>query len=249
VNEEQELQKRSSQPRLFQLDALRGIAAVTVVLNHLFSAFPGLPSGKAVELFTDGRSAVVLFFVLSGYVLSMPYWRGRQLPYGLYLVRRFCRIYLPFAAAATISILGAAIFHKTRLPLTAWFDQTWHTPITPHMLMKQFFMVPMNDFNTAFWSLTYEMQMSIVVPLLCFAMLLTNPALFTLGYGLIVFAHPMDPYGRHSIQHSATRSPFCFCSEPRWPVTQRCWSARASGSGDGCGWCLRSPCFCTSISF
>lgn len=195
MSEEQELQKRSLQPRLFQLDALRGIAAVTVVFDHLSLAFPGLSTHRALELISNGRSAVVLFFVLSGYVLSMPAWKGRQMPYGLYLIRRFCRIYLPFAAAAVLSIAGAAIFHKTWLPLTAWFNQTWHTPIGLHIVVKQFLMFPMNDFNTAFWSLTYEMQMSVVMPLLCLLMLWTSPAVFTLLYGVVVFAHPMNPYG------------------------------------------------------
>jgi peptidoglycan/LPS O-acetylase OafA/YrhL len=195
VSEELELQKRSSQPRLFQLDALRGIAAVTVVLNHLFLAFPGLPSGKTIEPFSAGRSAVVLFFVLSGYVLSMPAWKGRQMPYGLYLIRRFCRIYLPFAAAAVLSILAAAVFHKMHLPLTAWFDRIWHIPITPQIVAKQLLMFPMNDFNVAFWSLTYEMQMSVIMPLLCLLMLWTNPACFTLAYGILVFVHPMNAYG------------------------------------------------------
>jgi peptidoglycan/LPS O-acetylase OafA/YrhL len=194
LSEEQELQKRSSQPRLFQLDALRGIAAVTVVFNHLFLAFP-VSASKALGLISNGRSAVVLFFVLSGYVLSMPVWKGRQMPYGLYLIRRSCRIYLPFAAAAALSIMGAAIFHNIHLQQTSWFNQTWQTPITLHIVVKQFLMVPMNDFNTAFWSLTYEMQMSIVMPLLCLLMLWTSPAAFTMFYGLVVFAHPMNPYG------------------------------------------------------
>jgi peptidoglycan/LPS O-acetylase OafA/YrhL len=172
------------------LDALRGIAAVTVVFHHLFLTFPGMPTTK-LELISSGRSAVVLFFVLSGYVLSIPMWNKRQMPYRLYLIRRFCRIYLPFAVAASLSILGAIIFHKTGLSLTPWFNQTWHTPITISIVVKQFLMYPMPYFNTAFWSLGFEMQMSVVMPLLCLLMLSLNPAAFTLIYGLAMFAYPM----------------------------------------------------------
>jgi peptidoglycan/LPS O-acetylase OafA/YrhL len=193
--EEQTLQARSSRPRLFQLDALRGLAAVMVVLQHLSLAIPGLTLDVKTEIFTDGRSAVVLFFVLSGYVLSLPHWAGRPMPYGGYLVRRFCRIYLPFAAAAVLAILGAAWFAHSTLSLTPWFDQTWHAPITLGIVVKQFLMVPMSAFNTAFWSLTYEMQMSIVMPLVCLVMMRTKPAIFTLALTLLVFVHPMNPYG------------------------------------------------------
>jgi peptidoglycan/LPS O-acetylase OafA/YrhL len=196
MTEEMELQKRSPRPRLFQLDALRGVAAVTVVLNHLFFVFPISRFPVMTELISDGRSAVVLFFVLSGYVLSLPVWSGRSLPYGWYLIRRFCRIYLPFAAAAALSILFAYWFRRSTLSLTPWFNQTWHTPITPNLIIKQFLMVPMNTINTAFWSLTYEMQMSIAMPLICLVMIWLNPAIIFLLFGALVFVHPMNPYGQ-----------------------------------------------------
>jgi peptidoglycan/LPS O-acetylase OafA/YrhL len=195
MSEEQALQARSSRPRLFQLDALRGLAALMVVFNHLLLAVPRLQAGPLTEVFTDGRSAVVLFFVLSGYVLSLPHWARRPMPYGGYLVRRFCRIYLPFAAAAVLAVIGAIWFAHSTLALTPWFNQTWHTPVTGGIVVKQFLMVPMNIFNTAFWSLTYEMQMSIVMPLVCLVMIRARPAYFTLVLTLLIFAHPMNPYG------------------------------------------------------
>jgi peptidoglycan/LPS O-acetylase OafA/YrhL len=195
MSEEQALQARSSRPRLFQLDALRGLAALMVVFNHMFYAIPDFHIGSKLEMFTDGRSAVVLFFVLSGYVLSLPHWAARSMPYGGYLIRRFCRIYLPFAAAAVLAILGAAWFVHSTLFLTPWFNQTWHTPITAGIVVRQFLMVPMNVFNTAFWSLTYEMQMSIVMPLVCLVMIRTKPAFFALALTVLIFAHPMNPYG------------------------------------------------------
>jgi peptidoglycan/LPS O-acetylase OafA/YrhL len=194
LSEEQVLQERSLRPRLFQLDSLRGLAAVTVVWNHILLGMSGSPKRWMVELISDGRAAVVLFFVLSGYVLSLPYWSGRSQPYGLYLLRRICRIYLPFAAAAVLSIFCAYQFRHSSLVLNSYFNQTWHTPITSGIVVRQFLMVPMNVFNTAFWSLTYEMQMSVVMPLVCLVMRRTNPALFTLAFGLLVFAHPMNPY-------------------------------------------------------
>ncbi|EUJ51493.1 acyltransferase family protein [Listeria fleischmannii] len=56
--------------RIYFLDSLRGIAALTVVATHLAGSFAGESFTK--DIFQSfGRSAVVLFFILSGIVLSM----------------------------------------------------------------------------------------------------------------------------------------------------------------------------------
>ncbi|WP_158824252.1 acyltransferase [Granulicella sp. S156] len=188
--EEQELQKRSTRSRLFELDALRGLAAVTVVTHHFRYAFDFTPTPWYWLPFDAGRQAVVLFFVLSGYVLSMPYWRGRQAHYVEYLLRRFCRIYLPFAAAATLSIAGAWLFRGRHLPLSEWFNNTWQQPITGRLLIEQYLMFPVVVFNVAFWSLGFEMQMSIVMPLLSNLLRRWNAPLVSALMALIAFGIP-----------------------------------------------------------
>lgn len=170
MTEEPELQRRSSQRRLFELDALRGLAAVSVVLFHLRIAFSLDKPGWYVRIFSSGREAVVLFFLMSGYVLSLPYWTGRHPRYAPYLVRRLCRIYLPFAAAVLIAAAFAAHYRGSQLTLTPFFAQSWHTPISACLLLTQLLMWPTPELNVAFWSLRYEMQLSLVMPLLCRAL-------------------------------------------------------------------------------
>jgi peptidoglycan/LPS O-acetylase OafA/YrhL len=189
--EAQVLQQRSSRPRLLQLDALRGLAALMVVCSHMLLTFPRTYAHWQIQLYSMGRSAVVLFFVLSGYVLSLPFWSGRKQGYGRYLLRRFCRIYLPFAAAAALAIAGACIFRNSQASLSHWFLETWAKPITLIDVLKQFLMVPMTEFNTAFWSLTYEMQMSIVMPLLCWLLLRLNPAICTTFLAALLYVRPL----------------------------------------------------------
>lgn len=188
--EEQLLQERTKGKRLFQLDALRGLAAACVVLHHFRFAFHMEPPRWMWIPFFAGRSAVVLFFVLSGYVLSLPYWSGRRRPYGTYLIRRFCRIYLPFFFAALLSIAGAFWFYGSRLPLTPWFYGTWQTRVTWPLVMKQLLMWPFGTFNTAFWSLRFEMQMSIVMPFLCALLRRFHALRVTIGVGILVYAKP-----------------------------------------------------------
>jgi peptidoglycan/LPS O-acetylase OafA/YrhL len=160
------LTQRTTRSRYVELDALRGIAACTVVLHHIYFAysekFPGI-----VKPLILGHQAVMLFFVLSGFVLSLPFWStGSTGPYGSYILRRFFRIYVPFVIALLIAASGEYFFPHSQLNLNAYFNKTWQTDLSSSLLVSQLLMYPSPELNTAFWSLRYEMQMSIVFPLL-----------------------------------------------------------------------------------
>lgn len=72
--------------RIGQLDSIRGIAAFCVLFSHLYSVLKGvLPTTISFlftltpfKLFIAGHSAVILFFVLSGFVLSIPILEKRK---------------------------------------------------------------------------------------------------------------------------------------------------------------------------
>lgn len=84
------------------LDGLRGWACVIVLINHA-AVYGIIP--HSIEALVYGRVAVVLFFVLSGFMMMYHYYTKAQLSvrYWLaFLVRRFMRIYPPFAVAVTI---------------------------------------------------------------------------------------------------------------------------------------------------
>ena len=49
----------------------------------------------------------MLFFLLSGFVLSVPYLRGKGQAYPVYLIRRILRIYAPYLAALALAVAGA----------------------------------------------------------------------------------------------------------------------------------------------
>lgn len=154
--------------RLLELDALRGIAACVVVSHHLRYMFHMAPPRFLLRPLFAGRPAVVIFFSLSGFVLSLAYWRGRAISYPRFLIRRFFRIYLPYAAAVLIAVLIAKPLLFSNLPLTPWFYWTWHSPLTADVVARQLILISTDSrINTAFWSLRYEMELSLVFPLLC----------------------------------------------------------------------------------
>lgn len=94
---------RAPPRRLISLDAVRGIASLIVVFSHCYLTIPeeprsrfeaGLLWPKLLFLLHNGDGAVMIFFVLSGYVLALPFFRGTQPTYARYVLKRLCRIYM-----------------------------------------------------------------------------------------------------------------------------------------------------------
>lgn len=104
------------------LDTIRFIAALIVALGHLSIPFPDVgPLGRPFEVLWsnlfNGPAAVIVFFVLSGFVIHLPQVSRDVVKLDLqsYYKRRFIRIGLPsFAAVA----LYAAT--DTKLPGVLW---------------------------------------------------------------------------------------------------------------------------------
>ncbi len=178
--------------RFDALDSLRGVAAMAVVVNHCLDLFPfvgGFSSAQTahaptafaawllrspLSLAWDGRGAVAVFFVLSGFVLSLPWFRDRALSYSSFVLRRICRIYLPYLVAVAFSMALATLLASLRPPLLSlWFDTSnWVEPVSwtaigDHLLM----LGGHNTFDNPVWSLDHEMRISLVFPLLVLPLL------------------------------------------------------------------------------
>jgi peptidoglycan/LPS O-acetylase OafA/YrhL len=160
-----ELQERTSGTRYLELDGLRGVAAFTVSWHHFWLMFD-LPEKLSVLPLIAGKQAVLLFFVLSGFVLSLPFWRnGHKVDYGRYLVRRFFRIYVPYAVSVLVYLPFAMHFGRHVSSLGSFFHTTWQTPVTWHLVLLHLAVWPDTSLNNALWSLRVEMWMSILFPL------------------------------------------------------------------------------------
>src|SRR5690348_972463 len=97
--------------RVAGLDGIRGLAALFVVLNHIFDrAWPGGPADHApfwAAWMIFGRAAVVIFIALSGFSLGLgparSGWRFASL--ATYAHRRAWRILPPYWAALVFSLV------------------------------------------------------------------------------------------------------------------------------------------------
>jgi len=81
--------------RLEKLESLRGFAALYVVLFHLLPQKIMLAGVNIGLLFRFGPEAVIVFFVLSGFVIKYTYEKSADKSFRFYFVRRFIRLYIP----------------------------------------------------------------------------------------------------------------------------------------------------------
>ena len=102
-------QREAPDDRLYLLDGLRLLAAISVVAFH-FTAYQSPQWGVPVtEVFPDlgwvtsyGGFGVQLFFVISGFVILMSAW-GRSIP--SFVASRIARIYPAYWAAVVLAVL------------------------------------------------------------------------------------------------------------------------------------------------
>lgn len=98
-------------PRYEILDGLRGVAAITVVLFHIFEAYS---RGPVYQIINHGYLAVDFFFALSGYVIGYAYDdRWGRMTVGTFFGRRLIRLQ-PMVVMG--SIIGALLFYFAASP-------------------------------------------------------------------------------------------------------------------------------------
>ena len=173
VDRQQDRGSKSS--RLDYFDSLRGIAAILVVLHHCYQTAPFWPSlvrFSPARLLLNGRSSVIFFFVLSGFVLAYGLWRGDQSTnFRTFVTRRLTRIYLPYAAAGLLAAAAMLALRPVPLASTAiTFNTMWSAPLTWPSALAHLFLLGTDEadaINLPSWSLIYELRISLLVPLLC----------------------------------------------------------------------------------
>jgi peptidoglycan/LPS O-acetylase OafA/YrhL len=118
---------------------------------------------------TGNISAVMLFFVLSGFVLSLPAVEGKPQGYFTFLIRRIFRIYVPYICAILLALPGALWLRD----FPSWTDALhlgWSQLITWQLVWQHVLFIGIYDngqIDMPIWSLIYEMRISILFPLIC----------------------------------------------------------------------------------
>jgi peptidoglycan/LPS O-acetylase OafA/YrhL len=164
------------QRRIPSLDALRGIAALAVVVHH--AALQRLPVVRQAAyapdvniaypvLFFMGTWGVTLFFVLSGFCIHLPQARkeheGAPFIGWREFFRRRARRLLPTHYASIACAVIAAYFVPTDL-----ITKPTITTLLAHVLMVHTWIdtVVFYSINAVFWSIAVEVHFYVTYPLL-----------------------------------------------------------------------------------
>jgi peptidoglycan/LPS O-acetylase OafA/YrhL len=158
--------RRPPHQRLAGLDGVRGLAALFVVVNHVFlRAFPGYPVDNApfwAAWFIYGRFAVVVFIVLSGFSLALaPARHGWRLDgFSRFAHRRARRILPAYWAALAFSLAVAWLV----VPPPGQALPDARSVLVNGLLVQNLVGAPSP--NRSFWSMAVEAQLYVVFPLM-----------------------------------------------------------------------------------
>jgi peptidoglycan/LPS O-acetylase OafA/YrhL len=170
--------------RLVFLDGVRGWASLMVVFSHLVACFLAITTPSYRQLyftfFCDGTLAVYIFFVLSGFALSIRFLQtgDARIPVELAL-RRYPRLTLPIFASSAIAfvLMKSNLFFNAAASIPA-HSQNWlgtfylFEPELLHFLKFSLYNVYFHydiarSYNQVLWTMSVEFFGSMLVFFLC----------------------------------------------------------------------------------
>ncbi|WP_272493056.1 acyltransferase family protein [Jidongwangia harbinensis] len=170
-------------PRMGWLDALRGLAALVVVFYH----FADHLLGGVLRLFDGwlwtGRYGVMLFFLVSGYVIPMSLERYGNLR--RFWLGRLFRIYPAWLLAVVLAGVAIAVLDHRRMPAALTADPV--AGALAHLTMLQE-LLGLPNLLGVFWTLSYEMVFYLFMSALFVFGLHRRPAVFAIGIAAAALA-------------------------------------------------------------
>ena len=127
--------------RLKLIDFLKGFSIFTIVVMHLLQGYTGGMLNKALSF---GGAGVHVFILCSGFGLYLSYLR-KPLSYGIFLKRRFSKIYIPYILVVILSAL---------LPFYNTSPDKWSQLWSHVFLYKMFVEDYMGSYGVQFWFLS-----------------------------------------------------------------------------------------------
>jgi peptidoglycan/LPS O-acetylase OafA/YrhL len=164
-----------TRPRLEFLDAVRGIAAFTVAVQHsLDFNYPSYVRWSH-EVFRPGEWGVVLFFISSGFIVPVSLERYNSV--GRFWIGRFFRLYPLYWA---VSAAALVLFAFDRYALGGDYTLHWVRATAANLTMAQEFIGQPHVLGQA-WTLSYELVFYGVVSVLFLLGLHKSPGWFVLA--------------------------------------------------------------------
>src|SRR5690349_6415685 len=139
-----------------KLEALRGFAAIYVVVYHVLMHVQLKVAGfDLLFFFRFGQEAVILFFLLSGFVIKYSFERSKDKSFKSYFLKRFTRIFIPLLFVLVLSyalqsVAAGRLINPAAGTLMANLCMLQDVNVKPNV----FFSTYMG--NAPLWSLAFE---------------------------------------------------------------------------------------------
>ena len=173
--------------RLVALDALRGVAAVIVLVHHISMTSPAVSAAYSssidvpifstgwwatlspLKIFFAGPEFVLVFFVLSGFVLVLSPLQQSVRGYNwlAYYPRRIVRLAIPVVVSVVLAAMWIALVPRTGVG-GAWMAKQGSPDLGFGNLLREASIVGYTgrpDVNPPLWSLAWEMWFSLLLPI------------------------------------------------------------------------------------
>lgn len=184
--------------RFQELDALRGVAAIGVVLYHFITLFPlkfgltqNLDHEDAIK-YSLGRYGVELFFLISGFVISLSIENSKSTKH--FLISRFSRLFPVFWLSILATSFILMVYRGSDyLSISQFFANTT-------MLAKAF---GENFIDGSYWTLSYELIFYFFISIVYFkrdAFPIKIIIVTLLAY--LITAVALNSYGFHEVYNA-----------------------------------------------
>jgi peptidoglycan/LPS O-acetylase OafA/YrhL len=223
----------------YRVESLRGIAAFAVALTHAVAVFKidGLPAFWLVPFADQSASArvltalttvfnpgaaVILFFVISGYVLTLSFMRHRETAASLipsYALRRALRLLPAMWVSIAIYVAVISAFRPSTFEaFSPWFGAVFSTPPSSSRTLKSLLLI---EFTPNVWTMYVELIGSAAIPLFYYGARRFGlvPALAVLGaLALLTVLGSQTGHARLTLVFLV-----CFCAGSlmaQWPASR-----------------------------
>ena len=200
MNYEQTKNNRTYVNRISFLDGMRGWASFAVLLHHIFMCFLVLTTplfkydrerlmqsisnfnyfdilgGILIKFITDGQLAVMIFFIISGYALSVGYLDLSKRKLALAAISRYFRLAIPIFVTSLIAyiLLKNNLMYNLEVAITpekssAWLGTFYKfdaqiTDLIKFSFYDVFFKYdPDNTYNSSLWTMPFEIFGSLMI--------------------------------------------------------------------------------------
>ena len=185
------MQKSVQSQRIEIFDGMRGLASVIVMIFHMavwtvygYSAneykvfadpFWRVATQTPLKMLWGGNEAVLVFYIIGGFVLARPYLSLRKLDFKPFILKRWIRLMLPYVLVIAVTIVLIALFgawKQDTIDLSGSFNVKWKwVPNAGEILLYLLgYDYNLNILSGAFWSMVQEWRLSFVLPFVAVAL-------------------------------------------------------------------------------